>query len=397
MGRRITTRMHDGALRLPEGILTPGQDEWWVERRDGVVVLIPRTADLSKLYIEPTTECPLDCRTCVRRAWQDPSARIDVETYRHLLAETRAMPHLKRMVFGGIGEPTCHPDLVEMIALARERGLAVTLSTNGQLLNGHLSGELIGLGLDRLVVSLDGADPDTYRDVRGAAMTGVLDNLRRLNETKGRLGSLLPSLEIEFVALRRNIGELGALAKLAGSLNASRVLVSHVLPHTEEMREERLYGREPAEPLRAASWHVKADAWVLWGMLDLPRMHWGAERRCPFVQDRAAVVGWDGGITPCYALSHNYSYYTVDGRLKRVTRHTFGNITEQSLLDIWTGEDYCRFRSEVASFRFPSCPDCDLRESCDLRARNEACWGCSPSCADCLYAQDIVRCPGAGR
>ena len=389
--------MHDGALRLPEGILTPGQDEWWVERRDGVVVLIPRTADLSKLYIEPTTECPLECRTCVRRAWQDPCSRIDMETYRRLLAETRALPHLKRMVFGGIGEPTCHPDLVEMIALARERGLAVTLSTNGQLLNGRLSAELIRVGVDRLVVSLDGADPDTYRDVRGAAMAGVLDNLRRLNEAKSKLRSLLPSLEIEFVALQRNIGELGALTTLAGNLNASRILVSHVLPHTEEMREERLYGREPAEPLRAASWHVKADAWVLWGMLDLPRMHWGAERRCAFVQDRAAVVGWDGGIAPCYALSHNYSYYAVDGRLKFVTRHTFGNITEQSLLDIWTGEDYCRFRSEVASFRFPSCPDCDLRESCDLRARNEACWGCSPSCADCLYAQDIVRCPGAGR
>jgi tungsten cofactor oxidoreducase radical SAM maturase len=397
MGRHIAARMREGALRLPEGVFTSGEDEWWVQRRDGAVVLIPRAPDLSKLYLEPTTECPLACRTCVRHAWQDPTSRLGMETYRHLLAETRAMPSLKRMVFGGIGEPICHPDLTEMIALARERGLAVTLSTNGHLLNEHLSAELVRAGVDRLVVSLDGADPGTYWDVRGAAMTAVLENIRYLNEAKRRLGSLLPSLEIEFVALRRNVGELGALARLAGALNASRVLVSHVLPHTEEMKDERLYGREPAEPLRTVSWHVKADAWVLWGMFDLPRMHWGAERRCPFVQDRAAVVGWDGGIAPCYALSHSYSYFAVDGRPKHVTRHTFGNITEENLLDIWTGEEYCRFRSEVASFRFPSCPDCDLRESCDLRARNEACWGYSPSCADCLYAQDIVRCPGGGR
>ena len=51
------------------------------------------------------------------------------------------------------------------------------------------------------------------------------------------------------------------------------------------------------------------------------------------------------------------------------------------------------YRSEVRTFHFPSCADCDLRETCDLRAKNHACWGYNPSCADCLWAQDIVRCP----
>jgi tungsten cofactor oxidoreducase radical SAM maturase len=301
------------------------------------------------------------------------------------------------MVFGGIGEPTCHPDILDMIALARERGLAVTLSTNGLLLDRRMSEELVRLGVDRLAVSLDGAEPDTYRDVRGAALAAVLENLAQVNEAKARLRSLLPSLEIEFVALRRNISELGRITQLAAELNAGRVLVSHVLPHTEEMKGERLYGRTPAAPLASASWHVRADALVLWGVLDLPRMHWGAERRCPFVRDRAAVVGWDGGVAPCYPLSHTYTWFAIDGREKSVTRRVYGNVDAADLRSIWTGEEYCRFRSDVDSFRSPSCPDCDLRESCDLRERNEACWGMSPSCADCLYAQDIVRCPGGGR
>jgi len=38
-------------------------------------------------------------------------------------------------------------------------------------------------------------------------------------------------------------------------------------------------------------------------------------------------------------------------------------------------EDYVRFRSEVRGFYFPSCPDCDLRESCNLRERNEDAGG----------------------
>jgi MoaA/NifB/PqqE/SkfB family radical SAM enzyme len=92
-------------------------------------------------------------------------------------------------------------------------------------------------------------------------------------------------------------------------------------------------------------------------------------------------------------LSHTYTYFAVDGGQKRVSRCVFGNVHERSLAQIWMSHEYVRFRSEVRSFRFPSCPDCDLRETCDLRERNEACWGQSPSCADCLWAQDIVRCP----
>jgi len=131
----------------------------------------------------------------------------------------------------------------------------------------------------------------------------------------------------------------------------------------------------------------------MWGTIELPRMHWGAERRCRFVRDRATVVGWDGSVVPCYPNSHNYSYVAIDGRRKEVTRYVLGNITQQPLLEIWTSEEYCRFRNEVRDFHFPSCPDCDLRETCDLREQNEGCWGWNPSCADCLWAQDIVLCP----
>jgi MoaA/NifB/PqqE/SkfB family radical SAM enzyme len=76
-----------------------------------------------------------------------------------------------------------------------------------------------------------------------------------------------------------------------------------------------------------------------------------------------------------------------------VSRYVLGNANERSLADIWMAEDYVRFRGEVHGFHFSSCPNCDLRESCDLRERNEGCWGWNPSCADCLWAQDIVRCP----
>jgi MoaA/NifB/PqqE/SkfB family radical SAM enzyme len=271
------------------------------------------------------------------------------------------------------------------------------MTTNALLLERHTARELIRLGLDRLVVSLDGTKPETYNRIRGTDIAPVLENLRILNEEKAKAGSLSPSLGMEFVALRSNIEELPALATLAGELGASTVLVSNVLAYTEDMREEVLYGYEPRRPLAPKSWPVRAGAWVMWGTLNLPRMHWGADRRCRFVQEKATFIGWDGAVSPCYALAHTYRYFAVDGMQKRVTRYSLGKVQRQSVSEIWQSEEYCRFRAEVMDFRFPSCPDCDLRESCDLRQNNRGCWGWDPSCADCLWAQDVVRCPGAGR
>jgi radical SAM protein with 4Fe4S-binding SPASM domain len=269
----------------------------------------------------------------------------------------------------------------------------VTVGSNGLLMDAEMARELVRLGVDRLVISVDGAKPETYAGVRGAMLSQVLDNIRSLNEAKRQLGSVYPALGIEFVALKANVAELAELTGLASRLGAARVLVSNVLAYTEDMRDEMLYGYEPRPPFSAGSWPVKLDAWVTWGTLELPRMHWGAERRCRFVKDRAIVVGWDGGVSPCYALSHNYTYFAVDGKKKHVSRYVLGNLNEQPLAETWMAEDYVRFRSEVRGFHFPSCPNCDLRETCDLRERNEGCWGWNPSCADCLWAQDIVRCP----
>jgi len=280
-----------------------------------------------------------------------------------------------------------------MIADVRKRGLAVTLGSNGVLLTENVVRELIRLEVDQLVVSIDGGKPETYEGVRGTQLSLILDNVKRFNQIKNELGVVKPTLGIEFVAMQSNQDELSDLLELASELNASRLVVSHVLPYTQEMDAEKLYGYGPREPLKTGSWPVKSDVWVRWGFLELPRMFWGAERRCKFVQEKSIVVGWDGNVSPCYAFSHQYKYYAVDGVEKNVERYVLGNVNEQSLADIWMSEEFTRFRSNVRSFHFPSCPDCNLRETCDLRKNNEGCWGHNPSCADCLWAQDIVRCP----
>jgi tungsten cofactor oxidoreducase radical SAM maturase len=385
------------AVDLPAGFLErrqiPAGQEFWLSQRSGDLLLHPISADLQKLYIEPTTACNLECRTCLRNVWDDPIRHMRWETFAKILESLPALPQLRRVVFTSFGEPLTNPRLLDMIAAARRFDLQVTLGTNGLLLNREIARELIGLGVDRVVFSIDGGKPETYRGVRGAMLSQVIDNLRDLNEVKRQLGSLFPFIGVEFVAMRSNIAELGDLTRLAADMEVSRLLISNVLPYTADLLNEKLYSYSPIPPLQANGWPLRVGAWITWATCEVPRMHWGADRRCRFVNDRAAVIGWDGGVAPCYALSHNYRYFTIDGRQKKVERYLLGNVHQQSLVDIWTSEDYVCFRSEVQAFHFPSCPDCDLRETCDLRVQNLGCWGWDPSCADCLWAQNIVLCP----
>ena len=175
---------------------------------------------------------------------------MGMETFHTLMEQIREFPQLDRVVFVGFGEPFTHPHILEMIGLVHQRNLDVTIVSNGLLLDNSILREIVQLGVDRLVVSLDGVTPETYASVRGASLAKVLDNIRVLNEIKSELGSLFPALGIEFVALESNITELDRMSELASRLNATSVLVSNVLAYTDEMWDEILYGYEPRLPSR---------------------------------------------------------------------------------------------------------------------------------------------------
>jgi tungsten cofactor oxidoreducase radical SAM maturase len=397
MSKKVTLDA-EGRISLPSEVrhryrLDSGE-EFLLEKTESGLVLHPLRLDVRKVYLEVTTRCNLRCRTCVRNVWDEPLGDMSEVTFERVLAGLRKLPELREVVFGGYGEPLAHPRCLNYMRAVKELGVKVTVSTNGTLLDERRAEALVDLRVDSVTVSLDGADPDTYADVRrGAELRTVLENIEILNRVKATQGTSFPRVAIEFVALKRNEEELAHLPDLARRLEANRVIVTHVLPHTPEIADQVLYGRDGAPPLPAVTgWPARRGDWLLWGTMELPRMNWGAERRCRFVGGKALVIGWDGGVSPCYALSHSYNY-TIFGRHKEVTRYAFGNVNGRDLTDIWTSDDYVRFRAEVRRFNFPSCVDCDLRDTCDIAESNDGCWGWCPSCADCLWAQGIVRCP----
>lgn len=365
---------------------------------------------LAKLYIEPTARCNLACRTCIRNVWDERLGTMTRATFARIIAGLRSFSPPPVVFFGGFGEPLAHPLIIEMVAQAKALGGEVELITNGTLLTEAISRGLIAAGLDRLWVSLDGATPESYADVRlGATLPTVLANLERFRDSRPPAHLPHPQIGIAFVAMRRNVADLPALLRLGSHLGATHFLVSNVLPHTAEMNAEILYTRALTDiTYLPSAWvpHVglprldvdEKTAGVLYQVLHgeqnvslVGNNLGGANDHCPFVERGAAAVGWDGSFSPCLALLHSHASF-LNNRPRFSKRYVIGNVVEQDLADLWNADEHIAFRTKVRAFQFSPCTFCG---GCELSETNEAdCYGNTfPTCGGCLWAQGVLQCP----
>ena len=251
----------------------------------------------------------------------------------------------------------------------------------------HSAARLIDLQLDWLFVSLDGPDPASFELIRpGASFEEVKGNLARLQSMKRARGKTQPRIGVEFVGTRSNFDRLPAMRRIVDDLRADKFVFTNVLPYHESMREEILY--EQGADVTRFGWESP-----LLSVKISPNFSLRTERRCRFVESKAMAVNSAGEISPCYALMHDYRCYIL-GREKAMKAHSFGNVNERSLKEIWTDRRYASFRWMARNAQYPSCTDCRQVDGCVLAQTNEAdCWGNQPSCGDCLWARDLIICP----
>jgi tungsten cofactor oxidoreducase radical SAM maturase len=351
----------------------------------GIIKLIPKR-DLAKVYVEITSKCNFDCVMCVRKTWKDEIGSMTRDQFYGLLDQMKGFPGLSTIHFGGFGEPLCHENLGDFLDGAAEAGLEIELTTNASLLNREMAERIIERQVKRLTVSIDSAVEEKFNDIRGYDLKVILDNLKGLHALKKEKRSKYPRVGIAFVMMRDNVDDLVKLSGLGKDIGAEYFLVSQLLPHTEEMKDQICYGQSDSG--FAIDKSVLPDLVTQW-----PESGLKTERRCPFLTPKACVVSWNGNVSPCLNFAHTYSCFIL-GRKKDIKRVSFGNVFESSLVDIWTSPAYLRFRWNLAEFRFSSCADCNYNNGCYFTKSNEGdCWANSPTCSDCLYSRRILRCP----
>jgi MoaA/NifB/PqqE/SkfB family radical SAM enzyme len=411
-----------GRLVLPEALvkkydLRPGAPVRLEDNTNGVHLRRPVT-NLARIYIEPTNHCNLACVTCIRHSWDEPLGEMTSSTFSQILKGIKDLPAPPSVFLGGLGEPLSHPHIVDMVKELKSIGSYVELITNGTLLKDDLSRQLIAAGMDKLWVSLDGATPESYKDVRlGAALPEVISNLQNFRRIRyaqlmefGGLDLLLkPQLGVVFVAMKRNIKDLPAVFSMASHLGSLHFLVTNVLPYTHEMEDEILYSRAISDAIytsmpllrsldfpkmdispitREAIWHaMRGDHYLTFSGASFEERN----NRCPFIEKGSLAIRWDGDVSPCLALLHDHKAYLYKYE-RSLKRHRLGNVLDQSIGEIWNKPDYLTFRKRVQEFNFSPCVLCG---GCELFESNqEDCIGSPvPACGGCLWAQGIIRCP----
>lgn len=365
---------------------------------------------LAKLYIEPTNKCNLACVTCIRNHWDVEFGSMSQVTFERIIEDLSALSSSPTVIFGGLGEPLSHPGTVDMVGRVKALGSTVELITNGTLLTKELSRDLIASGLDVLWVSLDGAKPENYAGVRlGADLPKVLENLVYFRRSRPPGHRPKPEIGIVFVAMKRNIADLPDILAIGRSMRASRVMVTNLLPHTEDMCEDILYQRALSDKVYLPS------SWLR--HLNLPKMDIGSETGevflralrsgynvtfagnnlgitndvCTFIESGSMAIGWDGSVSPCPPLLYNHTGY-LHGKARRSHRHVIGNVIERPMIDLWLDPDYVAYRDRVQRFAFAPCTFCG---GCDLSEANLAdCFGNeAPACGGCLWSQGVIQCP----
>jgi len=378
---------------------------------DTNVVRLHRPAThLAKVYVEPTNRCNIACRICVRNTWDVELGQMSEATFARILAGLEAISPPPTVFFGGLGEPLAHLRTIEMVARVKALGATAELITNGTLLTEERSRQLIEAGLDVLWVSIDGATPESYADVRlGAALPEVLENLAGFRRARPPAHRPRPEIGIAFVAMKRNIADLPQVLAIGRRLGATRFSVTNILPYSAEMCDEVLYERTLSDITYLPS------PWL--PRLSLPKMEINAVTReaflqalrsgcnvtfagnnlggandvCTFIESGSMAVGWNGNVSPCPPLLYTYVSY-LHGRRRVSRRHVIGNVGERDLIDLWNDPDYVAYRERVQGFAFAVCTFCG---GCDLSEANEAdCLGNTfPACGGCLWAQGVIQCP----
>ena len=285
---------------------------------------------LTKVYIEPTAACNLTCVTCFRNCWDQANGRMSDETFEAILAGLKALDPIPSVYFGGIGEPLFHPKTVEWVARIKQLGVRVELISNGTTLTEKKSRQLVDAGLDMLWISLDGATPETYADVRlGAELPQVIANIRRI--AKMRRGGHFPQPEIgiAFLAMQRNSADLPKVIRLGISLGAKHFSVSNLQPATAEMQAERLYTRTmrniaylpsavlPSLSLPKIDFNEQTQEALMQAFnsgcnVSYAGNNWGgANDVCNFVESGTMSVAWNGDVSPCWPLMHTLTSYLL--------------------------------------------------------------------------------------
>jgi MoaA/NifB/PqqE/SkfB family radical SAM enzyme len=194
------------------------------------------------VQFEVTTLCNLACGYCSNRHLPARN-HLSQATFAHWLTQID-WRHVGNVDFTGLGEPTLHPHLPELVAMVRRHGdpAHVRLVSNGVALSAQRFEPLLDAGVTSLAISIDSLDTTRFALARGGArIDRVRSHVEELAAWRDRTGRDDVELKIKAVLIDRIYEEAEALLTWSAQIGLD-------MPHFSslDMREQAQHGYEEA-------------------------------------------------------------------------------------------------------------------------------------------------------
>jgi radical SAM protein with 4Fe4S-binding SPASM domain len=252
---------------------------------------------------------------------------MDTELYQELVDHLSPALYYLNLYFQG--EPYIHPQFAEMVKYAKSKKIYVSTSTNGHFLTPENTRTTIGSGLDKLIISLDGTDAESYEKYRvGGNFNKVIKGIKEIVSQKKASGSKKPAIILQFLVLKSNQHQVRQIHQLGQDLGVDEVKLktaqfyefkegNPLMPDDPRFSRYKLGTSDPEErPRYQISKRLQNHCFRMWS---------------------SCVVTWDGAVVPC-CFDKDASY-------------KMGNLNETPFKEIWKNEAYLDFRKKILSSR----------------------------------------------
>jgi MoaA/NifB/PqqE/SkfB family radical SAM enzyme len=310
--------------------------------------------------------------------------QLSLREYESLLDQLVAFDPIVSL-FGG--EPLLYPDIVPLVRAAKQRGLKVTMITNGWFLE-KFAADLVEAGMDSVAVSVDGP-PDVHDRIRGqpgsfARLAAGLRALEAERQARGR-GVPLAVAIYPITELNLSHAQAGIEALQQLPLHGINVGLRWFVPSAVGAEYEKVMREELGSS--AESWKGFEFAWPEQGPLaaegDAMRglVDWLETRHRDRIFDTLRGRPWVTFI-PKVAAKDVPAYFTDFGRTfghdfcpvawyfaqvgpdgevvfcGDFPDYSIGNVRKEPFLGLWNGARAAAFRTRLKRAPLPICSRC---------------------------------------
>lgn len=276
------------------------------------------------ISFEPTTSCNLRCPECPSglRAFTRPTGMLNKDFFSKTIDQLHK--ELLYLVFYFQGEPYLNPGFLDMVKYASSKKIYTATSTNAHYLNDENAKRTIESGLDRLIISIDGATQEVYEQYRvGGNLSKVLEGTKNIVKWKKELKSKTPFIIFQFLVVKPNEHQIEDVKKLAKEMQVDTVWFktaqvydfkndpNHLIPANDKYSRYLKTNNNYEFKGKLAN-----HCWRLW---------------------HDPVITWDGLVAPCC--------------FDKDAQHQLGDLKQKSFKEIWNNREYKKFRSAILKGR----------------------------------------------